>query len=100
MLNKKVKSMKITECIQVIKNEYITVQIIPAKSSRNNKTDTVATIINKMYLKLNQLIRIEDKKLIIQQQMKASYYIHIEQEEVKFYFIIPKVHFLKFKSNR
>ena len=98
MLNKKVKSMKITECIQVIKNEYITVQIIPAKSSRNNKTDTVATIINKMYLKLNQLIRIEDKKLIIQQQMKASYYIHIEQEEVKFYFIIPKVHFLKFKS--
>ena len=98
MLNKKVKSMKITECIQIVKNEYITVQIIPAKSSRNNKTDTVATIINKMYLKLNQLIRIEDKKLIIQQQMKASYYIHIEQEEVKFYFIIPKVHFLKFKS--
>ena len=98
MLNNKVKSMTFSEYIQVVKNEYVTVQIIPAKSSRNNKTDTVAQIINKMHLKLDKLIRIEDKKLVIQQQMKASYYIHITSEEVKFYFIIPKVHYMRFKS--
>lgn len=98
MLNNKVKSMTFSEYIQVVKNEYVTVQIIPSKSSRNNKTDTVAQIINKMHLKLDKLIRIEDKKLVIQQQMKASYYIHITSEEVKFYFIIPKVHYMRFKS--
>ena len=90
--------MKFSEYIQVIKNEYVTVQIVPSKSSRNNKTDTVAEIINKMHLKLNELIRIEDKKLVIQQQMKASYYIHITLEEVKFYFIIPKAHYRRFKG--
>ena len=98
MLNKKIKPMKISDYVKVIKNEYITVQIIPSKSSRNNKTDTVAQIINKMYLKLNQLIRIENKKLVIQSQMKASYYIHITSEDVKFYFIIPQVHYIKFKT--
>lgn len=98
MLNNKVKTMKLSEYIQVVKNEYVTVQVIPSKSNRNNKTDTVASIINKMHLKLNQLIMIENKKLIIQYQMKASYYIHITKEEVKFYFIIPKLHFIKFKS--
>ena len=59
MLNNKIKSMKLTEYVQVVRNEYVTVQIIPAKSSRNHKTDTVAQIINKMHMKLNQLIRIE-----------------------------------------
>ena len=98
MLNNKIKSMKLTEYVQVVRNEYVTVQIIPAKSSRNHKTDTVASVINKMHMKLNQLIRIENKKLVIQQKMKASYYIHITQDEVKFYFIIPKLHYMKFKS--
>ena len=94
----KVKSMSFTECIQVVRNEYITVQVIPAKSSRNNRTDTLALVINKMYMKLNQLVRIENRKLIMQCQMKAAYYIHMTQDEVKFYFIIPKVHYMKFKS--
>ena len=86
----KVKSMSFTECIQVVRNEYVTVQVIPAKSSRNNRTDTLALVINKMYMKLNQLVRIENRKLIMQCQMKAAYYIHMTQDEVKFYFIIPK----------
>ena len=94
----KVKSMSFTECIQVVRNEYVTVQVIPAKSSRNNRTDTLALVINKMYMKLNQLVRIENRKLIMQCQMKAAYYIHMTQDEVKFYFIIPKVHYMKFKS--
>ena len=44
MLNNKIKSMKLTEYVQVVRNEYVTVQIIPAKSSRNHKTDNVMQI--------------------------------------------------------
>lgn len=98
MFNKKVKSIPIDKYFQIIKNEYITVQIIPTKSNKNNSTDAIASLINKIFLKLNNLIRLENKKLIIQTQMKASYYIHITKEEVQFYFILPKVHLIKFKS--
>ncbi|QYE96652.1 hypothetical protein [Paraclostridium sordellii] len=98
MFNKKVKSIPIDKYFQIIKNEYVTVQIIPTKSNKNNSTDAIASLINKMFLNLNNLIRLENKKLIIQTQMKASYYIHITKEEVQFYFILPKVHLIKFKS--
>ena len=94
----KAKSMKLNDYVKVVKNEYVTVQIIPAKSNRNNNTDAIAQIINKMYLKANQLIIRENKKLIISTQMKASYYIHITKDKVEFYFVIPKIHITKFKT--
>ena len=94
----KAKSMKLNDYVKVIKNEYVTVQIIPAKSNRNNNTDAIAQIINKMYLKANQLIIRENKKLIISTQAKVSYYIHITKDKVEFYFIIPKIHIAKFKT--
>lgn len=94
----KAKSMKLNEYIQIVKNEYVTVQIIPAKSNRNNNTDAIAKIINKMYLKANQLIIRENKKLIITTQSKVSYCIHITKDKVEFYFIIPKTHITKFKT--
>lgn len=94
----KAKSMKLNDYVKVIKNEYVTVQIIPAKSNRNNNTDAIAQIINKMHLKANQLIIRENKKLIISTQAKVSYYIHITKDKVEFYFIIPKVHITKFKT--
>lgn len=94
----KARSMKLNDYVKVIKNEYVTVQIIPAKSNRNNNTDAIAQIINKMYLKANQLIIRENKKLIISTQAKVSYYIHITKDKVEFYFIIPKIHITKFKT--
>lgn len=94
----KARSMKLNDYVKVIKNEYVTVQIIPAKSNRNNNTDAIAQIINKMYLKANQLIIRENKKLIISTQSKVSYYIHITKDKVEFYFIIPKIHITKFKT--
>lgn len=44
-----------------------------------------------MYLQLNKFIKIENKKLIITPQVKVSYYMHITKDDIKFYFIIPKV---------
>lgn len=95
---KKTKSVPMSKLVELRKVEYITVQLIPTKSNKNNATSSIATLINSMYVKLNKLITIENKKLIIKTQMKASCYIHITKKDVGFYFIIPKVHLMKFKS--
>ena len=95
---KKTKSIPMSKLLEVKKAEYITVQLIPTKSNKNNATSSIATLINSMYVKVNKLITIENKKLIIKNTLKASYYIHITKRDVGFYFIIPKVHFIKFKS--
>lgn len=95
---KKVQSVPLSKLLEVKKAEYITVQLIPTKSNKNNATSSIATLINSMYVKVNKLITIENKKIIIKNTLKASYYIHITKKDVRFYFIIPKVHFIKFKS--
>lgn len=95
---KKVQSVPLSKLLEVKKAEYITVQLIPTKSNKNNATSSIAILINSMYVKVNKLITIENKKLIIKNTLKASYYIHITKKDVGFYFIIPKVHFIKFKS--
>lgn len=98
MVFKKTKSAPMSKLLEVRKAEYVTVQLIPTKSNKNNATSSIATLINSMYVKVNKLITVENKKLIIKTPMKASYYIHITKKDVGFYFIIPKVHFIKFKS--
>lgn len=98
MAFKRTKNVPMSKLLEVKKAEYITVQLIPTKSNKNNATSSIATLINSMYVKVNKLITVENKKLIIKTPMKASYYIHITKKDVGFYFIIPKVHFIKFKS--
>lgn len=92
------KSKTIKKYIGIKKNKYTVIQLIPTKSNRNNTTENIASLINRMFKQTSKLIRIENKKLMIETQLKASYYIHITKEEVKFYFIIPTIHLIKFKS--
>ncbi|MGL5752779.1 MAG: hypothetical protein ACRCXT_19730 [Paraclostridium sp.] len=95
---KKVKTLKLSDYISIRKEEYVTFQLIPTKSNKNNSTDDIATLVNTMFIKANELIRKENNKLIIQTNMKASYYIHISKLCIQFYFIIPKIHKMKFKT--
>ena len=69
-IRKNIKSMKFSDCISIQKNEYSIVQLIPVRANRNTSTEQLATMVNKMYKQVNQLIKIENKKLIIQQQFK------------------------------
>ena len=95
---KKVGSMSLSKYFEITKNHYTTFQIIPAKHSKSNNSDALAGIVNKIYLNLNDLVKRENKKLVISTNMKVSYYIHITKEEVQFYFIIPTIHIEKFKT--
>ena len=91
------KSIPIEKYFEIQSQEYVYLKLIPSKSIRNNRTYSILDLVNKMYLNINKLIKIEDNKLIIRTQLKASYYIHITKEKINFYFIVPKLFYSKFR---
>jgi hypothetical protein len=91
------KSIPIAKYFEIQNQEYVYLKLIPSKSIRNNRTYSILELVNKMYINLNKLIKIEDNKLIIRTQLKASYYIHITKEKINFYFIVPKLFYSKFR---
>lgn len=93
----KTKSMKLADYFEFRKAQYEILQLIPTKSNKNNQTDKIADLVNKMYRKTDKLIYKENKKVIIEQQYKFSFYIHIEKQSIKFYAIIPKMYINQFK---
>lgn len=90
-------SIPISKYFEIKNQEYIYLKLIPTKSIKNNKTHDILRLVNKMFVNLNKLICIEDKKLVIKTQLKASYYIYITKEKINFYFIVPKIFYSKFK---
>lgn len=78
------KSIPIAKYFEIQNQEYVYLKLIPSKSIRNNRTYSILELVNKMYINLNKLIKIEDNKLIIRTQLKASYYIHITKEKLIF----------------
>ena len=79
------------------KCEYSCIQLIPIKSNKNNNTEQIASLINKMFKQSSKYIRQEGRRLIIEQKPKVSFYIHIQKNKVQFYFIIPKAYLNQFK---
>ena len=94
---KKVKAIKLSKYYEIKRAEYAHVQVIPSKSCRNTSTDKLLLLANTMYRKLDKLVRIENKKLIIESKLKLSYYIHITKTSTEFYFIVPTVFYSQFK---
>lgn len=98
MIKKKTESIKLSKYIEIQKAEYTYIQVIPSKSCRNTNTDKILVLANTMYKKLDRLIRIENKKLIITSKLKLSYYIHITKRCTEFYFIVPTVFYSQVKT--
>lgn len=98
MIKKKTESIKLSKYIEIQKAEYTHIQVIPSKSCRNTNTDKILVLANTMYKKLDRLIRIENKKLIITSKLKLSYYIYITKRCTEFYFIVPTVFYSQVKT--
>ena len=98
MIKKKTESIKLSKYIEIQKAEYTHIQVIPSKSCRNTNTDKILVLANTMYKKLDRLIRIENKKLIITSKLKLSYYIQITKRCTEFYFIVPTVFYSQVKT--
>ena len=91
--------------INVSYPEYVYLKLIPNDSVRNNTTHKLAKAINSLYTPITQLIKREQSKVIsllgndflvgsnysLQIRPKASYYIHIENKQVSFYLVVPKM---------
>lgn len=94
----KLKAMKLSKYFEIQKCEYVYIELTPVKSDKNNKTSDIARVINQLYKSINQRISKDENKLIIKTNQKASYYIHITKNKVRFFFIVPKVHLNIFKT--
>lgn len=92
------KTIKMSSLIEIRKNTYQIIQLIPTKSNKNNNTEQIAVLINKMYKQINKMIHKVNKSIIIEQQNKVLFYIHITNEKIQFYFMIPKFFYNQFKT--
>ena len=84
------KSIKISNYIELVKPEYVYVQIIPHKSIRNYNSDNLTKTLATTYKSINNRIHHEQRKLFFETEFKVSYLIDISKSDANFYFIVPK----------
>lgn len=96
------KSIKISNYLQIVKPDYIYLQVTPDTSIRNYDSSNIAKSISHMYKSItNQITRQEDYshwyniRVKFEKPVKCSYLIDIYKDDVKFYFIIPS----RYKNN-
>ncbi|NFO89028.1 hypothetical protein FDC58_16860 [Clostridium botulinum] len=83
------KSMKLSEYFKLIKPNYKYIQITPHKSIRNYNSSNIAKAIAHTYKSLDRRIRREKNKLFFECDFKISYIIDIQNNDAKFYFLVP-----------
>ncbi|WP_195970421.1 type IV secretion system DNA-binding domain-containing protein [Clostridium thermobutyricum] len=90
MLNRKIKSMKLSHYFEVKKPNYQYIKIIPHKSIRNYSSVNIAKSIANTYKSINKRVYRENKKLIFEMDFKISYLIDITNTDTSFYLVVPK----------
>jgi hypothetical protein len=98
------KSIKVSDYINLVKPEYVYLKLTPNNAIRNNGTHKIAKAIASLYKSVIQnvkadeqrLVNVLGKRLIIgtkytyKQPSKVSYYVYINKKQVDFFLIIPK----------
>ncbi|NFJ84014.1 hypothetical protein FDA84_15120 [Clostridium botulinum] len=82
--------MPLKDYFQIQKPTYKILKLTPDTSIRNYNSSNIAKAIQYMYKSITQRIHREEKKFIIQTQVKCSYMIDIQKNDVNFYFVIPE----------
>ena len=85
------KSIKLSEYLQIIKPIYVNLKITPDTSIKTYNSTNIAQTIAHMYRNAWELIRKEEKKFkwVVNTPVKCSYLINITKTDVEFYFIVP-----------
>lgn len=84
------KSIKLSKYFELVKPEYVYIQITPHKSIRNYNSINIAKAIAFTFKKAEKIIKIEQKKIFFKTNYKISYVIDIYKNNANFYFIVPK----------
>ncbi|HBJ1686125.1 TPA: hypothetical protein LA468_003344 [Clostridium botulinum] len=82
--------MTLKDYFQIQKPTYKILKLTPDTSIRNYNSSNIAKAIQYMYKNISQRIHREEKKLFIETQVKCSYMIDIQKNDVNFYFVIPE----------
>lgn len=85
-----IRQFTLTNYFELVRPEYVYVQIIPHKSIRNYNSTNIAKTIGKTYQTLNRRIHKEQHKIFFETNFKLSYVIDIKNNNASFYFIVPK----------
>lgn len=83
-------SIKFTKYFEMIHPEYLYLQIIPHKATRNYDSKNIAKAIQRTFRSLGKRINLDNKKLSIETNFKISYVTDIRKDNTCFYFIVPK----------
>ena len=94
----KYKSISISNYFELVKPQYVFFKLTPHSSCRNNSSDKLAQLVNKLYIDFTKRIYKEEKKLFFRTDTKVSYYIYLEKHKAEFYFIVPLAYKRLFKE--
>ena len=94
----KTKSIRLDNYFELVNPKYVFFKLTPHSSCRNNSSDKLAQLVNKMYIDFTKRIYREEKKLFFKTNTKVSYYIYLEKHKAEFYFIIPEAYKRLFKE--
>lgn len=89
-MRRKVKSMKFSNIIEFQKTDYSYLELIVTKSNKCQNTEQIMILINKLYKKTSKYIKCIKNHLIIEQMPKLGFYIHMQQDKIQFFFMLPK----------
>lgn len=89
-------SMKMEDYFKLNKPNYIYLKLIPNTSIRNHKTNTIAEIINSLYLDIVERFKKHNKGFSYTLPTKVSFIIDIYKDNAYFYLVVPEVHLKQF----
>ena len=91
-------SMKLNDYFKLNKPNYVYLKLIPNTSIRNHKTNTIAEIINGLYLDVVERFKKHNKGFSYTLPAKVSFIIDIFSDNACFYLVVPEVFVKQFKQ--
>ena len=89
-------SMKLSDYFEIKKPKYTYLKLIPSTSIKNNKACDIASIINDVYVEINQRFIRKNKGFTYNLPSKVSFIIDINKGGASFYMLIPDIHVKEF----
>jgi len=83
-------SMPLSKYMELVRPQYLYLQVIPHKATRNYNSTNIAKAIQLTFRSLSKRINYDKKKFSIETNFKISYVADIRKGDTAFYFIIPK----------
>lgn len=83
------KSLKLSDYYEIRKPTYTYLKLTPDSSIRNYNSSQIAKSMALLYRNIFQMVKRENKKIIVETNFKLSYFINITKSDISFYFIVP-----------